>query len=148
MFFLAPLPAHEFLPQIVMRTCVFLQKLGYTALHAGVDSGHFDVVNALLDAGSDANVRRVGTLDTPAHIACSSAGIVADVAIVMLGLLRSRGADFRLVNHVHANHYQRHSLSSNFLTSVAFFIVLSDWATSIGGGHRESKAGAGAVLGW
>ena len=79
---------------------LFLQKMGYMALHAAVDSGHFEVVRTLLDWGADVNVRRVGSLDTPAHLACSSAGLAPDVAIAMLKYLRSRGADFAATNHV------------------------------------------------
>ncbi len=80
--------------------CFVLQKLGYTALHAAVDGGHFEVAQALLDWGADINARREGSRDTPAHMACSSAGLLPSVAVEMIDFLAARGADLQLTNHI------------------------------------------------
>lgn len=77
-----------------------MQKLGFAALHCAVDGGHFDVVRALLAAGADVNVKRTGTFDTPAHVACTSAGLDAPTAVRMLELLLENGADLTATNHV------------------------------------------------
>ncbi len=82
------------------RVRALSQKLGFTALHAAVDGGHFGVARALLEWGADINVRRDGTKDTPAHMACSSAGIAPSVAVEMIDFLVANGADLQLTNNV------------------------------------------------